>query len=87
MQATDSAFLPCSLCICVSVLGSQKYVVSVGLLSVGDHGEEQEGTGKEELEIFKGDLQFPKVGTGCDMVNSPWVLLSTRGEDAVSLKF
>ena len=48
-------------------------MVSVGLLSVGDHGKEQEGTGKEELEIFKGDLQFPKVGTGCDMVNSPWM--------------
>lgn len=62
-------------------------MVSVGLPSVGDHGEEQEGTGKEELEIFKGDLQFPKVGTGCDMVNSPWVSLGTGGEDAVSLKF
>lgn len=39
-------------------------MVSVGLLSVGDHGEEQEGTGKEELEIFKGDLHSPRWGPG-----------------------
>lgn len=29
----------------------------------------KEQAGKKELEIFKGDLQFPRWGTGCDMMN------------------